>query len=103
MKFIETKLKGAFVIEVELNVDQRGFFARTYCLNEFKQHGLIEPVNQYNKSYSTQKGTIRGLHHQCEPYQESKLVQVFNGSIFDVIIDMRESFWTIEHFVILRR
>ncbi|MCK5081622.1 MAG: dTDP-4-dehydrorhamnose 3,5-epimerase [Candidatus Omnitrophica bacterium] len=98
MKFIETKLKGAFVIEAEPRVDQRGFFARTYCLNEFKKHGLTEPVNQYNKSYSAQKGTIRGLHYQCKPHQESKLAQVFSGSIFDVIIDVREDSPTYCHW-----
>jgi len=90
MKFIETKLKGAFIIELDLLEDERGFFARTFCQDEFRKHGLNPCIAQCNISYNKNKGTLRGMHYQAKPYEEAKLVSCIKGSIYDVIIDLRE-------------
>jgi dTDP-4-dehydrorhamnose 3,5-epimerase len=89
MIFKETKLKGAFVIEPERLCDSRGFFSRTFCEREFIQHGLNPRVVQCNVSFNRKKGTLRGIHHQIAPHQEDKLIRCTNGSIYDVIIDLR--------------
>ncbi len=89
MKFIETKLKGAFIIEPERIEDERGFFARTYCRREFESHGLNPNVVQCNTSYNKKRGTLRGMHYQVGPYEEAKLVSCMRGAIYDVIIDLR--------------
>lgn len=89
MKFIETKLKGAFVLELEQRQDQRGFFARTFCAQEFTDHGLKPTVAQCNLSYNYKQGTLRGMHYQVAPATETKLVRCTSGAIYDVIIDMR--------------
>lgn len=85
----ETKLKGAFIIDVELLADQRGAFARTFCAKEFEQHGLKPTVAQCNLSFNHQAGTLRGLHYQIPPAAETKLVRCTKGAIYDVIVDMR--------------
>jgi dTDP-4-dehydrorhamnose 3,5-epimerase len=89
MKFVETKLKGAFLIDPELLEDERGFFARTCCRKEFEQHGLNFGWVQCNISYNKRKGTLRGMHYQVDPYAEVKLVRCTMGAIYDVIIDLR--------------
>lgn len=89
MKFTETKLKGAFVIDLEKREDERGFFARTFCADEFEKHGLVNRIVQTNMSRTLKKGTLRGMHYQIAPHQETKLVRVTRGAIFDVIIDIR--------------
>ncbi len=89
MKFIETRLKGAFVIEPELLEDERGYFARVYCENEFLAHGLQPQVRQCNISRNREKGTLRGFHYQCQPHAEIKLIRCVRGAIYDVIIDLR--------------
>jgi dTDP-4-dehydrorhamnose 3,5-epimerase len=89
MIFTETKLKGAFIIDVELRADDRGAFARTFCAREFEQHGLKPTVAQCNLSFNHQAGTLRGMHYQVAPACESKLVRCTKGGIYDVIIDMR--------------
>lgn len=89
MIFTETKLKGAFIIDVELLVDQRGAFSRTFCAQEFAQHGLKPTVAQCNLSFNHQAGTLRGLHYQVPPAAETKLVRCTKGAIYDVIVDMR--------------
>ena len=89
MIFEETKLKGAFILDVKKSEDERGFFARTYCQDELKQHGLIPEVVQANMSTNKKKGTLRGMHYQLDPYQETKLVRCTKGSLYDVIIDLR--------------
>ncbi len=89
MIFTETKLKGAFVIEVQKIQDERGFFGRSWCANEMKEHGLNAEVRQANTSLSKQKGTLRGMHFQRDPYQETKLIRCTHGKIYDVIIDLR--------------
>lgn len=89
MIFTETRLKGAFIIQSEPREDERGFFARTFCAEEFAQHGLNPRVVQCNVSYSRKKGTLRGMHYQVAPFTEAKLVTCLAGSIYDVIIDLR--------------
>jgi dTDP-4-dehydrorhamnose 3,5-epimerase len=89
MKFTETKLKGAFIVEIEKLSDDRGFFARSWCQKEFEAHGLDSNIVQANVSYNHQKGTLRGMHYQIEPYQECKLIRCTRGAIYDVIIDLR--------------
>lgn len=89
MKFIETKLKGAYIIELEPIEDERGFFARSFCQKEFEKHNLNFCIVQCNISYNKNKGTLRGMHYQVAPYQEAKLVSCTSGAIYDVIIDLR--------------
>lgn len=89
MVFVETALKGAFLIEPERKEDERGFFARTWCAEEFASHGLNPRLVQCSISYNKKKGTLRGMHYQAAPYEEAKLVRCTKGAIFDVIIDLR--------------
>ncbi|NOR48471.1 MAG: dTDP-4-dehydrorhamnose 3,5-epimerase [Methanosarcinaceae archaeon] len=89
MKFIETRLKGAFIIEPDRLEDERGFFARTFCQKEFEAHGLNPRMVQCNISYNKHKGTLRGMHYQAAPMAEAKLVRCTRGAIYDVIIDLR--------------
>lgn len=89
MIFKETKLKGAYVIEPERLEDERGFFARTFCKEEFKANGLNPCVAQCNISFNRKKGTLRGMHYQVAPHEETKLVRCTRGAIYDVIIDLR--------------
>jgi len=89
MIFTETDLKGAYVIEPEKYEDERGYFARVFCQNEFESHGFKLNMVQSNIGLSRKKGTIRGLHYQVYPYAEAKLIRCITGSIFDVIIDLR--------------
>jgi dTDP-4-dehydrorhamnose 3,5-epimerase len=87
--FVETKLKGPFVIEVERNEDHRGFFARTWCQREFAERGLNPSLVQCSVSFSRKKGTLRGMHYQIAPREEAKLVRCTRGAVYDVIIDLR--------------
>jgi len=89
MKFIETKLKGAYVIEPELLEDERGFFTRAFCQKEFEAHGMNPRLVQGNISYNKLKGTLRGMHYQVTPMAETKLIRCTKGAIFDVIVDLR--------------
>ena len=89
MIFTETRLKGAYLIELEPIEDERGFFARTFCREEYEKHGLNPRVVQCNTSYNRHKGTLRGMHYQLAPFCEAKLVTCLAGSIYDVIIDLR--------------
>jgi len=89
MIFSETNLKGAFIIKIEKLKDERGFFARTFERKQFREHGLDTKLFQSNISFNKQKGTIRGMHYQTKPYEESKLVCCKSGKIFDVIVDLR--------------
>jgi dTDP-4-dehydrorhamnose 3,5-epimerase len=89
MKFTETKLKGAFIIELDKHLDDRGFFARSFCKNEFSQLGLNNDIVQINNSLSKHKGTLRGLHYQVFPKQEDKIIRCIKGAIYDVVIDLR--------------
>ncbi|KKL11838.1 hypothetical protein LCGC14_2541770 [marine sediment metagenome] len=91
MKFIETKLKGAFIIEPERLEDERGFFARTWCKKEFEQHSLNTNLVQCSISFNRQKGTLRGKHYQATPFEETRQVRCTMGAIYDVIIDLRQN------------
>jgi dTDP-4-dehydrorhamnose 3,5-epimerase len=89
MIFRETKLPGIFEIHLEPNYDERGFFARTWCEKEFKNHGLNPTLKQCNVSFNAKKGTLRGVHFQAAPYVEAKIVRCTSGAIYDVALDLR--------------
>jgi dTDP-4-dehydrorhamnose 3,5-epimerase len=89
MKFTETPLAGAFVIELEPRSDDRGFFARVFCEHEFAAAGLEFQFVQINNSLSSRRGTLRGLHYQLPPYAEIKVVRAVSGTLWDVILDLR--------------
>jgi dTDP-4-dehydrorhamnose 3,5-epimerase len=89
MQFHTTTLEGAWLIHLEHRRDSRGFFARTFCVQEFATHGLETSYPQHSISFSARRGTVRGMHYQREPHSEVKLVRCLKGSIWDVIIDIR--------------
>lgn len=89
MIFHETTLKDAMIIEPQLIEDNRGFFSRMMCRDEFTQHGLISDFVQHNMSFSRNKGTVRGLHFQRGAHAEAKLIRCTRGSIADIIVDLR--------------
>jgi len=89
MRFTETPLKGAYLIDLEKHGDKRGFFARLYCEKEFGQHGLVTKFVQVNDSLNSKRGTLRGMHYQLPPSGEAKIVRCLRGSFFDVIVDLR--------------
>lgn len=89
MIFSETTLAGAYLIDLERRDDERGFFARAFCQHEFAAHGLKPVIAQANIGFNRRKGTIRGMHFQCPPAAESKLVRCNRGAILDIIVDLR--------------
>ncbi len=89
MIFKESKLKGAFTVELQKVEDHRGFFARMWCRNEFEAQGLNANFVQINLSFNKYQGTIRGLHYQTAPYEEAKIFRCTSGAIYNVIIDLR--------------
>lgn len=89
MIFRKTKIKGLYVIEPELKEDERGYFARTFCKEEFAKMGCDFEIAQTNRSMTFKKGMIRGMHFQKEPKAEDKIIQCLKGKIFDVAIDLR--------------
>ena len=99
MIFTETKLKGAFIIDVSKVNDERGFFGRAWCKKEFGEVGLNTDAVQANVSYNKYRGTIRGMHYQVAPFTESKTVRCTSGSIFDVIIDIRPDSSTFKQWI----
>jgi len=99
MIFTETVLKGSFVIGLEPYVDERGWFARTYCKNEFSKIGHQKEWVQLNHSFTKQTGTIRGMHYQLPPFSEIKLVRCIAGAVYDVIIDIRKDSATFLQYV----
>lgn len=90
MIFTPAPLPGAFIIDPQRNVDERGHFARTFCADEFSRAGLCDTFRQCSTSFNAVAGTLRGLHWQAAPHGEIKLVRATRGAIFDVIVDMRE-------------
>jgi dTDP-4-dehydrorhamnose 3,5-epimerase len=101
MIFKETPLPGAYLIEPEPRIDDRGFFARTFCKNEFGRLNLHKEFVQFNHSKTIKKGTIRGMHYQLPPFSEIKLIRCICGRVFDVIIDIRkESPFFLQHFAV---
>ncbi len=89
MKFTETPLAGAFVIDLEKRGDDRGFFARVFCEHEFRTHHLVQHFVQVNNSLSGERGTLRGMHYQLPPHAETKLVRCIRGALWDCILDLR--------------
>lgn len=89
MIFSATPLSGAYLIDIEPVLDVRGFFARTWCVDEFVQYGLDAVLSQCSLSFSKTKGTLRGMHYQAAPHEESKVVSCMEGAIYDVIVDLR--------------
>lgn len=101
MIFTETKLTGAFILDVDRREDNRGFFARVFCQHELAAHGLRPSIAQANIAYNTTKGTLRGMHFQFPPSTENKLVRCTRGAILDIIVDLRpESSTYLEHVAV---
>jgi len=99
VRFEETVLAGAFVVEIDPNADHRGYFARTWCTREFADAGLPTEFVQASVSHNTKRGTLRGMHMQIRPSREGKLVRCTRGRIHDVIVDLRpESPTFMKHF-----
>lgn len=99
MIFTETRLKGAFILELEKREDDRGFFARSWCQKEFQAHNLDTAIMQCNISFNRLKGTLRGMHYQAAPFDEAKLVRCTAGALYDVIIDLRRDSATYKQHV----
>jgi dTDP-4-dehydrorhamnose 3,5-epimerase len=101
MIFNETKLKGAFIIDIERREDPRGFFARAFCQHEFEAHGLKPMIAQANIAFNKKRGTMRGMHFQVPPVAETKLVRCTRGAILDIIVDLRpESPTYLQHIAV---
>lgn len=98
MNFRETELAGAYLVAPERIRDERGFFARGWCAEEFAAHGLSPRLAQCSVSWNRKAGTLRGLHYQRPPHAESKLIRVTRGSVFDVIVDLRPTSPTRHHW-----
>ena len=89
MIFNRTKIEGVVLIELEEIEDSRGFFARAWCKEEFKENGLNSTLEQCNFAFNRKRGTLRGLHYQAKPFEEAKLIRCIKGAIFDVVVDIR--------------
>lgn len=99
MIFAPTPLAGALIVEPERKVDERGFFARTWCRQEFAQHGIDVEVVQASVSHNRRAGTLRGMHFTWPPSREGKLVRCERGAVYDVIVDLRpDSSTFLQHF-----
>ena len=99
MIFSETKLPGAFIIELQRLEDERGFFSRSFCRHEFAERGLNPDVAQCNISFNRDAGTLRGMHYQAAPHAEEKVVRCTRGSLYDVIVDLRRDSTTFRQWV----
>lgn len=101
MDFAATPINGAYIVRMNKLEDERGFFARVFCQEEFRAHGLVSDVVQANVSHNTHAGTIRGMHYQISPALETKFIRCIRGSILDVIVDRRpESDTYGEHYAV---
>jgi dTDP-4-dehydrorhamnose 3,5-epimerase len=89
MIFTTTPIPGAYLIDIEQRGDDRGFFARTFCVDEFSAHGLVSQFVQVNNSLSVHQGTLRGMHYQLAPKAETKLIRCIRGALYDAILDLR--------------
>jgi dTDP-4-dehydrorhamnose 3,5-epimerase len=89
VQYTPTDIAGVMIVDIEPDRDDRGFFSRSFCSDEFNSHGLVSPVAQTNISYNYARGTVRGLHRQGPPYAEAKLVRCTRGAIVDVAVDVR--------------
>jgi dTDP-4-dehydrorhamnose 3,5-epimerase len=99
MIFVPLKIDGAFLIDLEPLCDERGFFARSWCCEEFARRGLAGEVRQTNVAYTLRRGTLRGLHYQVAPHEEAKLVRCTRGAAYVVALDLRPSSPTCQHWV----
>lgn len=99
MNFQQTKLPGVFEVELERKIDERGFFARSWCQREFEEHGLIPRLVQCSVSFNERKGTLRGIHYQSAPYWETKIVRCTQGAIYDVVVDLRPQSRTFKDWI----
>lgn len=99
MNFIKTRFNGVFIIQLEKKEDERGFFARAWDIKKFEEKNLNSKLVQSNISFTKKKGTIRGLHYQIHPYEETKIILCTKGSVFDVIIDLRSDSATYKKWV----
>ena len=98
MKFTETPIAGLWVIELEPIADDRGFFARTFCEDDFRARGLESHVAQCSIAFSARAGTLRGMHYQREPYAEVKLIRCTRGAVYDAVVDLRPGSATFRHW-----
>lgn len=98
MKFTETSIDGVFVVDIERKEDERGFFARSFCIDEFKARGLNPAVVQTSISFNAKRGTLRGMHYQCRPHGEAKLVRCVLGTVYDVVVDLRADSRTVRQW-----
>jgi dTDP-4-dehydrorhamnose 3,5-epimerase len=89
MKFTETRMAGAYIIDLEKHQDARGYFARSWCRREFSERGLDDGLVQCNLSFNIRRGTLRGMHFQAHPFAEAKIVRCVRGALYDVMIDLR--------------
>jgi dTDP-4-dehydrorhamnose 3,5-epimerase len=89
MRFAETEIRGVFVVDLERHEDERGYFARMWCAEEFTEHGLSGSLAQANMAFSAKAGTMRGMHYQLPPHEEAKLVRCMTGAFWDVALDLR--------------
>lgn len=99
MIFHPTKLSDVLEINIEKHIDERGFFARSWCQKEFENHKLNSRLVQCNISFNSRKGTLRGMHYQAPPYAEAKVVRCTQGSIYDVVVDVRPGSPTFKQWV----
>jgi dTDP-4-dehydrorhamnose 3,5-epimerase len=99
VKFTPAGLAGAYVIDLDRLEDERGYFARTFCRDEFAAHGLRSVFPQCNTSFNARKGTLRGMHYQEKPHEEAKIVRCTRGAIHDVIVDIRRDSPTYKKWV----
>jgi len=99
--FTGTKLAGAFIVDLDPHQDDRGFFARSWCADEFEKHGLNPRLVQCNISFNQKRGTLRGMHYQVAPHEEAKLARCTMGAIFDVMLDLRIASPTFRQWVAL--
>jgi dTDP-4-dehydrorhamnose 3,5-epimerase len=99
MIYQEAKLAGVFEIRLERKIDERGFFARSWCRQEFEQHGLNSNLAQCSISFNSKKGTLRGMHYQVGRHAETKLVRCIKGAIYDVAVDMRPNSTTFKQWI----
>ena len=99
MKFIPTKIEGVYIIDIEPMEDERGFFARSWCADELRAQGLVSNLVQCSVSFNKKRGTIRGMHYQAAPHEETKIVRCTAGSIYDVIVDMRHESATFKQWL----
>lgn len=97
--FTPTKLRDAYIVDIEKREDDRGFFARSWCRREFAERRMVSDLAQANVSFSLKRGTLRGMHYQMKPYEETKLIRCTRGAIYDVIIDLRPNSTTYGQWV----